>query len=132
MTGRSAFHIRRSTLNVRCLPAFGGARGDQGSMFKLLHLKLRLNLHITLKLRIQVRSSEIIWSLLVIKALSFSILQKPNHLKNLLQLFHVPTRHQIVFLCDFFDQPFKPLFPVVQFPGFRPDAFPERCYLADP
>ena len=43
----SAFHIRRSTLNVRC------------SMFKLLHLKLRLNLHITLKLRIQVRSSEI-------------------------------------------------------------------------
>jgi len=28
-------------------------------MFKLLHLKLRLNLHITLKLRIQVRSSEI-------------------------------------------------------------------------
>jgi len=59
MTGRSAFHIRRWTLNVRCLPAFGGARGDQGSMFKLLHLKLRLNLHITLKLRIQVRSSEV-------------------------------------------------------------------------
>jgi len=28
------------------------------SMFKLLHLKIRLNLHITLKLRIQVRSSE--------------------------------------------------------------------------
>jgi hypothetical protein len=28
-------------LNVRCLPAFGSARGDQGSMFKLLHLKLR-------------------------------------------------------------------------------------------
>jgi len=37
--------LPRSTLNVRC------------SMFKLLHLKLRLNLHITLKLCIQVRSS---------------------------------------------------------------------------
>jgi hypothetical protein len=59
MAGRSAFHIRRSTLNVRCLPAFGGARGDQGSMFKLLRLQLRLNLHITLKLHIQVRSSEL-------------------------------------------------------------------------
>ena len=46
MAGRSAFHIRRSILNVRCL------------MFKLLLLKLRLNLHITLKLHIQVRSSE--------------------------------------------------------------------------
>jgi len=34
-----------STLNVRC------------SMFKLLRLKLRLNLHLTLKSRIQVRSS---------------------------------------------------------------------------
>ena len=29
------------------------------SIFKLLHLKLRLNLHITLKLRIQLRSSEL-------------------------------------------------------------------------
>jgi len=34
-------------LNVEC------------SMFKLLHLKLRLNLHITLKLHIQVKSSEL-------------------------------------------------------------------------
>jgi hypothetical protein len=45
--------------NQMCLPAFGGAKGDQGSMFKLLHLKLRRNLHITLKLCIQVRSSEL-------------------------------------------------------------------------
>ena len=56
---RSDIIIRRSTLDVRCLPAFGGARGDQGSMFKLLHLKLRLNLHIMLKLRIHIRSSEL-------------------------------------------------------------------------
>jgi len=41
-----AKRLPRSTLNVRC------------SMFKLLHLKLRLNLHITLKLCIKVRSSE--------------------------------------------------------------------------
>jgi len=53
--------VRCSTFvfSIRCLPALGGARGDQGSMFKLLRLQLRLNLHITLKLHIQVRSSEL-------------------------------------------------------------------------
>jgi hypothetical protein len=32
--GRSMFDVRLFfPFNVRCLPAFGGARGDQGSMF---------------------------------------------------------------------------------------------------
>jgi len=51
-----SFHFFHSPFDV------GGSMFDVHllirSMFKLLHLKLRLNLHITLKLRIQVRSSE--------------------------------------------------------------------------
>jgi hypothetical protein len=59
-------------------------------------------------------------------------LEQPNHLENLLQLFHVPTRFKIVGLCDFLHQAFESLFSVAQFFSFGPDAFLKGFDLTDP
>ena len=82
-----------STFDVEC------------SMFKLLHLKLRLNLHITLKFRIQVRSSEINSPMIIL--LSEGLKRSVNHvvfayhqLSTIALLFLFQCQIIICFCCN--------------------------------